>query len=170
MTDRTDADEILSSLLGLLKNCAGLDVTAEIHHPEVPGESSAEAIQVELAGSDTPLLLHRDGELLHAIEHVASAMLRLPPEDRDRIAFDAAGFHAERLRAIHRLAEDAVVKVRLTLVPYTFPPMTARERRLLHLALAHSGLATASTGDHRSRSVVLYPDGVSPPPDSHSRG
>jgi len=170
MTDRTDADEVLSSLLGLLKNCAGLDLTAEIQHPEVHGESSPEAIQVELAGSDTPLLLNRDGELLHAIEHIASAMLRLAPEERDRISFDAAGFHAERLREIHRLAEDALVKVRLTLVPYTFPPMTARERRLLHLALAHSGLSTASTGEHRSRSVVLYPAGVSPPPDAGSRG
>ncbi len=40
--------------------------------------------------------------------------------------------------------------------------MNSRERRLLHLALAPSGLISASKGEHASRYVVLYPEGTEP--------
>jgi|GEM_PF-310170 len=163
MNEVTDAAEVLKSLIDLLKRCAGLDLTARIDCPKAPGESSQPDFKVELAGPDTPLLLYRDGELLHAIEHVASAMLRLPAEQRDRIAFDADGFRSNRARELERLAADAVRKVRHSLTPYVFPPMNSRERRQVHLALASSGLTSASTGERFSRSVVLYPEGMTPP-------
>jgi spoIIIJ-associated protein len=124
--------------------------------------ASAPDLKVELSGPDTPLLLARNGELLHAIEHVAAKILRLEPEDHDRISFDAEDFKATRDRNLQLTAEAAIQKVRTTGQPYAFPPMTSRERRMLHLVLSQSGLPTASSGEVPRRFVVLYPEGHQP--------
>jgi spoIIIJ-associated protein len=131
-------------------------------HP--PSSSAPDPkISVELTGPDTPLLLARNGELLHAIEHIAAKILRLEPEEHDQIYFDAEGFKATRTRELDLMAEIAVENVRATGRPFSFAPMTSRERRILHMALAKSGLPTASSGEGPGRFVVLYPEGLEPP-------
>jgi spoIIIJ-associated protein len=127
-----------------------------------PASASLPRIKVEFSGPDTALLLARNGELLHSIEHVAAKILRLEPEDHDLISFDAEGFKANRDRELQRTADAAILAVRSSGRPYSFPPMTSRERRMLHLALAKSGLPTASSGDVPRRFVVLYPEGFQP--------
>ncbi len=126
-------------------------------HSDAPPE-----ITVELSGRDTPLLLARNGELLHAIEHIAAKILRLEPEEHDRISFDAGGFKATRNRELDMMAEMAIQKVRSTGRPFSFSPMSSRERRILHMALAKSGLPTASSGIGPGRFVVVYPEGLEP--------
>jgi spoIIIJ-associated protein len=143
--------------------------------PLVPNPpSQSPEITVELTGPDTPLLTARNGELLHAIEHLAAKVLRLEPEEHDRISFDADNFKLLRNRELQLIAETAIQKVRATGRPYSFPPMNSRERRLLHLALNASGLPTASSGLGPRRFVVLYPEGHEPveppqPPSTHDR-
>jgi spoIIIJ-associated protein len=136
-------------------------VAAVSTKPKAPSETPPE-ITVELTGPDTPLLLARNGELLHAIEHIAAKILRLEPEEHDRIFFDAEGFKATRNRELDLMAEMAVEKVRATGRPFSFAPMSSRERRILHMALAKSGLPTASSGEGPGRFVVLYPEGLEP--------
>ena len=125
--------------------------------PEIPA-----TISVEFTGPDTPLLTARNGELLLAIEHIAAKLLRLEQEDHDRISFDAENFKLLRQQELRLAAEAAVEKVRRTGQPHAFNPMSSRERRLLHLALAASGLPTASSGLGPRRYVVLYPEGHKP--------
>jgi spoIIIJ-associated protein len=129
-----------------------------------PPSDTNPQITVELSGPDTPLLLARNGELLLAIEHIAAKILRLEPEEHDQISFDADGFKATRNRELGLMAEMAIQKVRATGQPFSFSPMTSRERRILHLALAKSGLPTASSGQGPGRFVVLYPEGQEPAP------
>ena len=131
--------------------------------PAVSADQSP-VICVEFTGTDTPLLLARNGELLHAIEHIAAKILRLEPEEHDRISFDAAGFKATRNRELDLMAEMAIQKVHATGRPFSFAPMTSRERRILHMSLAKSGLPTASSGEGPGRFVVLYPEGLGPTP------
>jgi spoIIIJ-associated protein len=134
-----------------------------------PETSTCPDIKVELTGPDTPLLLAHNGELLHAIEHIAAKILRLEPEDHDRICFDAEGFKATRDRNLQLSAEAAVQQVRATGQPFAFPPMTSRERRMLHLVLMHSGLPTASADEGPRRFVVLYPEGQQPAATSQGK-
>ena len=75
---------------------------------------------------------------------------------------DADSFKANRDREMKASAAKAIDSVRTTGKPYAFPPMTSRERRLLHLALQESGLPTASSGEMPRRFVVLYPEGYDP--------
>jgi spoIIIJ-associated protein len=60
------------------------------------------------------------------------------------------------------MAQAGADRVRATNRSYAFPPMNSRERRLLHLALAASGLPTASSSDGPRRFVVAYPKGQQP--------
>ncbi|MEI9981732.1 MAG: R3H domain-containing nucleic acid-binding protein [Edaphobacter sp.] len=127
-----------------------------------PSSSTTPEITVELTGNDSPLLLARNGELLHAIEHIAAKILRLEPEEHDRISFDAGGFKATRNRELDMMADIAIERVRATGRPYSFSPMSSRERRILHMALAKSGLPTSSSGIGPGRFVVVYPEGLEP--------
>jgi spoIIIJ-associated protein len=123
------------------------------------GAEGRRDLAVEFSGPDTQLLTARNGELLNALEHIATKVLRLEQEDHDRVSFDADGFKADRDRRLRESAATAIERVRTTGRSYAFPAMTSRERRMLHLILSESGLRTASSGEGPGRFVMLYPDG-----------
>jgi len=125
-----------------------------------PDGLEAREIYVELAGPDADLVTERGGELLRALEHVAAKIVRLEPEEHDKISFDANHFKALRARELKLAAETAASSVARTGEPYEFAPMSSRERRMLHLALkAHDAIETASSGEGLARYVVAYPKG-----------
>jgi spoIIIJ-associated protein len=125
-----------------------------------PDGLEAREIYVELAGPDAGLLTQRGGELLRALEHVAAKMLRLENEEHDKISFDAENFKALRARELKLAAETAAERVRSSGQPYSFAPMSSRERRMLHLAFrSYEDLETASSGEGLRRFVVAYPKG-----------
>lgn len=132
------------------------------------GEEACQ-IYVELAGPDTPLLTQHHGELLRALETIAVQILRLDQREHDLISFDADNFKALRAEELRMAAETAAEKVRRTGIPYAFPPMNSRERRLLHLAFRSiQGVETASSGEGLERFLAVYPAGqthlpVAPP-------
>ena len=137
-----------------------------------PDGLEAREIYVELAGPDASLLTQRGGELLRSLEHVAAKIIRLESEEHDKVSFDANQFKAIRARELRLAAETAAERVRRTSQPYSFTPMSSRERRMLHLAFRpYEDLATASSGEGVNRYVVVYPKGAQPPktPPSGSR-
>ena len=156
MDPQFDPDEAASSLAPFLRTIlttSGLDLTFQLtRHPgQVP------ALTVQFDGSDVPHLLARNAELLLALEHVAAKSLRLEPEAHDQISFDAGNFKVNRQQQLQRSAERAIREVRSSGKSFHFPPMNSRERRLLHLALAPSGMQTASEGEGPLRHIVLHP-------------
>lgn len=134
-----------------------------------PQGLEARVIYVELGGPDVPLVTQHNGELLRALETLTVQMLRLDHHEHDLISFDAGNFKALRAQELRLAAETAAEKVRSTGVPYAFPPMNSRERRLLHLAFKElEGVETASSGEGLNRFLAVYPAGktnlpVSPP-------
>jgi spoIIIJ-associated protein len=168
MEDLAQAAEKVASLMRILTSTGGLRlkyrITAGAGAADPDGFERRD-IYVECKGPDAPLLLDRDGELLRALEHITAKVLRLEPDEHDRISFDADGYKAERVRHLRRLADDAIDRVDDTDRPYSFPPMSSRERRMLHLFLRDSGLQTASSGEGPRRFVVLYPEGYKIPPE-----
>ena len=125
-----------------------------------PDGLEAREIYVELSGPDAPLVTNRNGELLRALEHVAAKMIRLEPEEHDRISFDADNFKALRARELKHSAATAADRVRATSTPYAFAPMSSRERRLLHLAFrTYDDIETASVGEGVQRSLIAFPKG-----------
>jgi spoIIIJ-associated protein len=121
-------------------------------------------ILVEFAGPDSSLLLERGAETLRSIETVVHESLRLGPDDHDKISFDCQGYRAARQQELRLAAQVAAEKVLKAGVPFSFAPMSSRERRLIHLAFRdHESLTTQSEGEGGRRYVVLYPRDYKPP-------
>ncbi|HEY7405991.1 MAG TPA: R3H domain-containing nucleic acid-binding protein [Candidatus Angelobacter sp.] len=120
-------------------------------------------ILVELAGPDSQLLLERNGEALRALELLTHESLHLHQEEHDRVSFDCKGYRAARQQELKLAAQVAAERVLKTGMPYSFAPMSSRERRLIHLAFRdHGSLTTQSEGEGGRRYVVLYPKDYKP--------
>jgi spoIIIJ-associated protein len=97
---------------------------------------------------------------LRALETLAAQMLRLDQREHDLVSFDADNFKALRAQELRLAAETAAEKVIRTGIPYAFPPMNSRERRLLHLAFRElEGVETASSGEGQDRFLAVFPTG-----------
>lgn len=135
--------------------------------PPLPEERDWERpeILVELSGPDSDLLLERGAELLRSLEHLAQEIVRLAPSEHERVSFDCMNHRAMRLEELKLAAGVAAERVRKTGVPYTFSPMSSRERRIVHLALRdQNDLKTESAGEAGRRAVVVYPKDYKPTP------
>jgi spoIIIJ-associated protein len=127
-------------------------------------------ILVEFAGPDAGLLLERGGELLRALELLASEVLHLQGNEHEKIWFDCRNFRALRIAELQMAARAAAEKVRRTGAPYRFAPMSSRERRIVHLALREAkDLRTESDGEGGRRSVVVYLGTDKPPGKTERR-
>jgi spoIIIJ-associated protein len=173
MQDAAQAAKTIGEFLQSVLSSTGLRVRFRValrgsRTPQVSGNiesDSAETtgprtLHVEFSGPDTGMLIAQNGELLNALEHLATKILRLDPESQDQVTFDADRFRANRDRRLKDSAAAAIQHVRASGEPYAFPAMNARERRMLHLMLSESGLPTASSGEGAGRYVVLYPPGA----------
>ena len=161
--DHAAAANKIAAFLQVLVKTGGLRVKYRItagSGAADPDGLEAREIYVELAGPEAVLLTERGGELLRALEHVAAKIIRLDPEEHDKVSFDANQFKALRARELKLTAETAAESVRRTGQPFSFAPMSSRERRMLHLALkAFDEIETASSGEGLDRYVVAYPKG-----------
>ena len=119
-----------------------------------------EEIQVDLKGHDDSFILARNAELLHSLEYLCNRMF----EKQDRkIIFDCNGYRAIRAEELRLMALAAAEKVKQLGKPYKLSPMSAEERRIVHLAVAEDDeIRTESEGFGENRKVVIYPkrDGV----------
>ncbi len=177
MKDLAKAASQTAEFLKLLTTSGGLRLKYRI----VAGAGAADPdgledrlIYVDLTGPDAELILERDGETLRAMEHLAAKIIGLEPEEHDRISFDALGFKAERAADLREIAEGGARYVSEHGRPFSFDPMSSRERRLLHLLLKkHIDLRTESSGEGGRRFVVLYPKDapsrIETRPDTRSR-
>jgi spoIIIJ-associated protein len=158
-----EAAQKIAGLLANLNRLGGLRLKYRITAGDGardPQGLEGRVIYIELGGPDVPLVTQHNGELLRALETVAVQMLRLDPREHDLISFDAGNFKALRAEELRMAAETAAEKVRKSGVPYAFPPMNSRERRLLHLAFKSlEGVETASSGEGAERFLAVYPAG-----------
>jgi spoIIIJ-associated protein len=178
MDEMTQAAQTIAKFLQVFTTNGGLRLRFRVkvrsmkatapgtEEPQSPDATSSVVVDeprnlyVEFSGPDTPVLLARNGEVLNALEHIATKILRLEAEEHDRVSFDADHFKANRDRQMREWAAAAIERVQLTGRPHSFPAMSSRERRALHLMLSKSGLPTASSGEGPGRFVVLYPEGA----------
>lgn len=124
-------DQFLTPVLA----AAQLSLRYELREGGDDGHFINPDVTVNFEGADIELLLAQRGELLLSLEQLALEALRVPHEDRYRIIFDAHDYRLMRIEELRMSAEAAAEKVKRTGMPFSFNPMSSRERRILHLAL-----------------------------------
>ncbi len=165
--DRERAGEELRRFVDLAIRAMGLDLQYEISSPPEAGDAGqAPAVVVAFRGADEELLLAQHAELLLALEHIAHRWLRLDPRLHDRVRFDCGDYRTTRLDELKLSARVAAQRVRETGQAFRFNPMSARERRIIHLELNGApGVRTISEGSGDRRQLVIYPDTKGGPQD-----
>lgn len=157
--DGERASEELRRFVDLAIREMGLELQYEISAAE-PAESKGEepAIVVSFRGADEELLLASHAELLLALEHIAHRWLKLDPRLHDQVRFDCGDYRTTHLDELKLSARVAAQRVRETGQAFRFNPMSARERRIIHLELSGApGVRTISEGSGDRRQLVIYP-------------
>jgi len=174
MEDLQQSAQRVASFVNTLVTTGGMRLKFRITAgagAEDPDGFERRDIYVEMKGPDAALLTARDGEGLRALETIASQILRLDPMELERVSFDAENFKATKAEDFKTRAAAAAETVRETNEPFRFPPMSSRERRMLHMVLKqHDDLKTESSGEGPRRCVVLYPGDFNIPREDRGYG
>jgi len=113
---------------------------------------------LDIEGNDAELLQAQTGELLEALQHLLNQVFGKSLTGGARLVCDVNGFRATREAELQAMANHAANRVRQTGKPFTFEPMSANERRIIHLTLADSeDLYTESIGEGADRKLKIGP-------------
>ena len=111
---------------------------------------------LDIEGADSALLQTQTGELLEALQHLVNQIFGRHLPSGERLVCDVGGFRATREAELQAMANLAAKRVRDTGVSFTFEPMSANERRIIHLTLADSeDLYTESIGEGSERKLKI---------------
>lgn len=116
-------------------------------------------LTVNFSGADRPLLLSNTAAVLNSMEYLVSKVFRTEKDERiSSIVCDSDKYRQHREAELVLLAQMASKKVLTQQRPLSLQPMTPRERRIVHLALAEiEGVRSQSDGDGDNRSITIYP-------------
>lgn len=118
-----------------------------------------EGINANIHGGDPGKLIGRGGRTLSALEYVVNAVVNREGEEPIRINVDVGGYKVRRDERLSQTAHRSADMVRKNGEPIELEPMSAAERRVIHMVLADvPGVRTESAGDARDRRVVIHPD------------
>ena len=116
---------------------------------------------LDLEGHDAELLQAQTGELLEALQHLINQVFGRRLAAGERLVCAVHGFRATREAELQAMANLAATRVRQTGIAFTFEPMSANERRIIHLTLADSpDLSTESIGEGAERKLRISPKSV----------
>ncbi len=148
------AKSVLEALLTMMGVAASIVPRAE---PLVGQEEGAAApITLDINGDDLGILIGRRGQTLSCLQYIVRLIVGHQTEAWVPIIVDVEGYKQRRYEALRTLAWHMAEQVKAKRVPFTLEPMSAYERRVIHLALAEDpDVTTQSTGEGEARKVVI---------------
>lgn len=149
------ADKALDLIVEVLDKM-GMRCTVDLM--ENNEEDPPSDVRVEITGGDAHRLVGRQGQTLGALQFLVNRAINRPALQRRHVLIDADGYRARRERALTTMAEklgnQAVSEGKII----TFEPMSAQDRRIVHLALVKfDGVVTKSEGKGSNRRVQIIP-------------
>jgi len=135
----------------------GLGLTATVIIED--GEENGLIARIEGDGLDP--IIGRDGEVLDAVQVLAAqAVRRQPGGQRRGVLVDAGDYRARRAELLTRLAHKAADEAVEYAEEIELEPMSALDRRTVHMALAdRADIETRSEGEDPRRRIVVVPSG-----------
>jgi len=137
-----------------------MQVHATVHtrygDAEIPGGDRP--VVVDIRGNDLSILIGRKAETLNALQSITNLIIGRHLEKWVPLQIDVEGYRARRELALRNLAERMAEQARATGRRQVLEPMTASERRLVHIALREDNtVITESIGDEPNRKVTIAP-------------
>jgi spoIIIJ-associated protein len=144
----TDVRELLERILDAI----GVRARIEIREDD-------ETLTATFVGRELGLLIGKHGQTIDAIQYLTNAIVwRNRGDERKPVVVDAAGYRARRQTSLDALAKRSSEQVVASGKPVELDPMTAVERKVVHVCLQdHPGVTTRSEGTEPNRFVVIDP-------------
>ena len=153
---KLDKDDVLRAVK---KMASFMNIECQIEAREEPADSHGEgAVVVSVQTLDNArFLIGKNGQNLKALEHVLRAML-VKDGKEGTIILDVNDYKKSRATYLIDVAKQTVTRVRNTQKAEALFPMSAYERRIVHMELAaYPDIATESVGAEPQRRVVIKP-------------
>lgn len=113
---------------------------------------------IDIKGDDLGVLIGPRGETLDSLQFLSRLMVAHRLHRRSNFVVDVEGFRQRREQALTRLAERMAEKARQRGEAIGLEPMSAYERRIIHMTLRNSeDVYTESTGEGKQRRVRIIP-------------
>ncbi|MCL2751784.1 MAG: protein jag [Firmicutes bacterium] len=123
-------------------------------------EDDKEAV-IDIIGTDIAPLIGADGEVIDAIQYVASLIANKDNSKYCRVIVDSEDYRQKRMAGLHETAICSAQEAVTTGRWIRLKPMNSHERRIVHSALAeNTEVTTQSEGDEPHRCLVIIPNGV----------
>jgi spoIIIJ-associated protein len=152
-----NTEEIIKETAGNIIGKIGFEADVEILKGKDP-ENFICNINVK---SDSHLLIGQHGVNLQALQHIIRLAVRKKTEEKINFIVDVNSYRQQKNSSVAEMAKEAAqqaINERRTIV---LRPMSAYERRLVHLELAENkDVATESIGEGEDRKVVIKPTGI----------
>lgn len=146
------ADTAVEVLKSLLQHFGVEDPTVE----EYEGDEGE--IILDVMGGDLGLLIGRHGRTLDALQTAVGAVTTRHIGYRYPVVVDVEGYRHRRRQKIEEMAKRAADRASRQHGPVRMRPMTAYERRVVHVALRDDRrVTTSSEGADPYRQVVISP-------------
>jgi spoIIIJ-associated protein len=150
------AREILERLLSLMEVEA--EVTPSETFSENTGDGTTTSIGLNIEGEDLGILIGRRGQTLASLQHIIRIIMAQQMQITVPLVIDVEGYKERRCEGLRALAARLADQVKTRKIPFAMEPMSAFERRVVHLALAErKDVVTESTGMGPDRKVVIKP-------------
>lgn len=115
-------------------------------------------IHIGIDSEDSGLLIGYHGEMLQALQLILGMMVNQGVEEWQRVVVDVGDYRQQREEALRRMAQRAAQRVKESGEAQEFPPMSAFERRSVHVLIGEEeGVVSESAGTGRERRVVVKP-------------
>jgi spoIIIJ-associated protein len=158
--DEATLDEQTRKALAFVRTVVGkMQMNVEVNVAPNDGEGSPDEIRVEIEGHDAGRIIGKKGNVLDAIQYLTARVVVRPGDARRHVIVDAEGYRARHEDQLAQMARRLAQRVATEGKVVTFDPMSARERRIVHMALRDmKGVRTESMGEEPQRRVQIIPD------------
>lgn len=149
------AEKASEFLLGVLER---MGISADI---DIKDE--ADRVTLEIQTADSELVIGRRGVVVDALQHLVNKVVykERSGERTKPLIVDAGGFRDKQVERLRGLAQKMAEKAITTKQIVELQPMTAHDRRIVHMALAEvGGVTTRSEGEGEDRHILVVPAGL----------
>ncbi|WP_458399644.1 Jag N-terminal domain-containing protein [Mailhella sp.] len=151
-----DQEALVKAVRNVIGNLVAPILDVEVEDVELSIEVSEDRVQVSVKSEDTGLLIGRDGQNLAAVQYLASRMITRAVASQVRVQVDAGDYHVRQDSRLQELALALAEKVKATGKVQTTRPLSAYQRRVIHLALQNDpDVQTRSSGEGALKHVVI---------------
>jgi spoIIIJ-associated protein len=148
--EESEAAILVRDLIGRTAAALGISCRVEIAETD-------DGVVATCFGRDLGLLIGRHGQTIDAIQYLCNAILARQGAGVSAVV-DAAGYRARRTATLAAVAAGAAEQARRTGERVELEPMTAVERKIVHVSLQDvDGVDTTSEGTEPNRFVVVQP-------------